>query len=240
MIVALIECYNIGGLALSCTGFQLARQACQTAIKAINNHQVKSTRVYCRSLTLLAKQRTWWLIWCLRKCSTQLVAIHHQGLGIVFCRSWIFHMNFDSQIFSWFLILLHELWFKQQNYSPIRFVCITSTYFFLDFHVALPKGPDQHRGAKMTKLPSLVRHGSPGLAMANIWRTKSIKIQTYFSLNQTNFLLIQTNYLKLQTCMQPACIPMTLRIEEGIRVTEPRSSATQVISEDSDLYRPFK
>ena len=35
-------------------------------------------------------------------------------------------------------------------------------------------------------------------------------------------------------------VPMWLRIEEGMRITEPCSSATQVISEDSDLYRPFK
>ena len=35
-------------------------------------------------------------------------------------------------------------------------------------------------------------------------------------------------------------LPMSLRIEEGILVTEPCSSATQVISEDSDLYRHFK
>ena len=35
-------------------------------------------------------------------------------------------------------------------------------------------------------------------------------------------------------------LPMSLRIEEGIWITEPCSSATQVISEDSDLYRPFK
>ena len=55
------------------------------------------------------------------------------------------------------------------------------------------------RGARMSKLPQLVRHSSPGLEMVNIWRTKSIKIQTNFSLNQTNFLLIQTNSLKLQT-----------------------------------------
>ena len=33
---------------------------------------------------------------------------------------------------------------------------------------------------------------------------------------------------------------MSLRIEEGIRVTEPCSSASHVISEDSDLYRPLK
>ena len=35
-------------------------------------------------------------------------------------------------------------------------------------------------------------------------------------------------------------VPMSLRIEEGIRGTEPCSSATQLISEDSDLYLPFK
>ena len=33
---------------------------------------------------------------------------------------------------------------------------------------------------------------------------------------------------------------MSLRIEEGIRVTEPCSSASHVISEDSDLYGPLK
>ena len=38
----------------------------------------------------------------------------------------------------------------------------------------------------------------------------------------------------------PGCqwtgVPMSLRTEEGIRVTEPCSSASHVISEDSDLY----
>ena len=59
-------------------------------------------------------------------------------------------------------------------------------------------------------------------------------------------LIIEQSFQALRKC--PSCtwqglgLPMSLRIEEGIRVTEPCSSATQleVISEDSDLYRPFK
>ena len=52
-----------------------------------------------------------------------------------------------------------------------------------------------------------------GLEMANIWRTKSIKIQTNFSLNQTNFLLIRTNSLKLRTGMRTN----SLKLQTGMR-----------------------
>ena len=70
MIVALIERDSIGGLkdidllkdrhALAFN--KVARRAWLTAIKAINNYGSKSARVYCRSSTLLAKLRTWFLI----------------------------------------------------------------------------------------------------------------------------------------------------------------------------------
>ena len=94
MIVALTERDNIGGLAkgidllkdsdllaVPCPGFQqIARQAWQTAIQAINNHQVK----ICESVLQIFKTtdvvaNTW-----TRKCFTQIVATHCRGLGIVF------------------------------------------------------------------------------------------------------------------------------------------------------------
>ena len=50
---------------------------------------------------------------------------------------------------------------------------------------------------------------------------------------------MQPTYLAQASMCCPK-VPMRLRIEEALLVTEPCSSASQVISEDSDLYRPFK
>ena len=75
---------------------------------------------------LLAKQRTWLLILWTRKCSSLFdtscccnVAIDCRGLGVAFSWSRIF-LHF--QIFGWFAILSHELWFKHPHCSPIWFV----------------------------------------------------------------------------------------------------------------------
>ena len=63
MTVAPIQCNTLGGLGneMILKGWHAlafnksVRQALQSAIKASNNHGGKSTRVYCRSLTPLAR-----------------------------------------------------------------------------------------------------------------------------------------------------------------------------------------
>ena len=101
IIVALNECYNIGGLANEMDLLKdldtLAFHNCKANLADCYQGKQKSARVYCRSSTF-AKQRTWLLIWCSRKCSTQIVATHRPGLGIVLCWSRIFCMNFDFRI----------------------------------------------------------------------------------------------------------------------------------------------
>ena len=71
MIVALIKCDNIGGLAMDMDLLKdryvlafniIARQAWHTVSRQSKFTGTKSARMYCRSSTLLAKLWTWLLI----------------------------------------------------------------------------------------------------------------------------------------------------------------------------------
>ena len=111
--------------------------------------------MYCRSSTLLAKQRTWLLIRWSRKCLTQIVAADSRGLCIVFCWSWTFRMNFDFRIFCWFQFF-HWFQFFLKILSQI-IPRATGPYILIMAYILIFVTPLPHRHLTFVGASNLLR-----------------------------------------------------------------------------------